>query len=120
MSILYVVSVVLSGLYPINSILFKSSVKTPIIVAIIAAIIFGLLSISKVPELSKKTAGNIIAGKIAEGTKDSTSLTLLFQRLLNYRASRSSKRNVSTTHMHNIYAASQHEIMTVACLIGRG
>ena len=48
----------------------------PIIVAIIAAIIFGLLSKSKLPELSNKTAGNIIAGKIAEGTKDSTSLTL--------------------------------------------
>ena len=41
---------------------------TPISVAIIAAIIFGLFSKWKSPELSRKIAGNIIAGKIADGT----------------------------------------------------
>ena len=52
-------------------------VKIPIPVAIIAAKIFGLSSIKIDPELSKKIAGNIIAGKIAVGTYDNTSLTLL-------------------------------------------
>ena len=42
--------------------------KIPTIVAIIAAKILGLLSNCIVPALSKKIAGNIIAGKIAEGT----------------------------------------------------
>ena len=52
-------------------------VKIPILIAIIAAIIFGLSSIWTNPELSKKIAGNIIAGKIAEGTYDKTSRILL-------------------------------------------
>ena len=38
------------------------------IIAIIAAIILGLSSICIVPLLSKKIAGNIIAGNIADGT----------------------------------------------------
>ena len=42
--------------------------------AIIAAKILGLLSICIDPALSKKIAGNIIAGKIADGTYDKTSL----------------------------------------------
>ena len=42
--------------------------KIPTAVAIIAAIIFGLSSIINDPVLSKKIAGNIIAGNIAEGT----------------------------------------------------
>ena len=42
-------------------------VKIPIPVAIIAAKIFGLSSIKIDPELSKKIAGNIMAGKIAVG-----------------------------------------------------
>ena len=42
--------------------------KIPTTIAIIAAIIFGLFSIWNSPELSKKIAGNMIAGKIAEGT----------------------------------------------------
>ena len=42
--------------------------RTPIVVAIIAAITLGLFSTSKIPELSRKIAGNIIAGNIAEGT----------------------------------------------------
>tara|TARA_X000000368_G_C22602778_1_gene524440 strand:- start:122 stop:328 length:207 start_codon:yes stop_codon:yes gene_type:complete len=44
--------------------------------AINAAKILGLSSISIDPTLSKKIAGNIIAGKIAEGTYDKTSLIL--------------------------------------------
>ncbi len=48
----------------------------PINIAIIDAIIFGLFSNWKSPELSKKIAGNIIAGKIAEGTKERISLIL--------------------------------------------
>ena len=44
--------------------------------AIIEAKIFGLFSNCNNPELSKKIAGNIIAGKIADGTKDKTSLIL--------------------------------------------
>ena len=43
-------------------------VKIPTVVAINAAKIFGLSSICIDPTLSKKIAGNIIAGKIAEGT----------------------------------------------------
>ena len=50
--------------------------KIAIIVAIIAAKILGLSSICIDPELSKKIAGNIIAGNIAEGTNDSISLIL--------------------------------------------
>jgi len=42
--------------------------KIPTAVAIIAAIIFGLFSNINNPELSKKIAGKIIAGNIAEGT----------------------------------------------------
>ena len=42
--------------------------KIPTAVAIIAAIILGLSSIINDPELSKKIAGNIIAGNIADGT----------------------------------------------------
>ena len=42
----------------------------------IAAKIFGLFSICNSPELSRKIAGNMIAGKIAEGTNDKTSLIL--------------------------------------------
>tara|TARA_B100001057_G_scaffold227724_1_gene228044 strand:- start:763 stop:969 length:207 start_codon:yes stop_codon:yes gene_type:complete len=45
--------------------------------AIIAAKILGLSSNCIEPVLSKKIAGNIIAGKIAEGTYDKTSLILL-------------------------------------------
>ena len=51
-------------------------VKIPTVVAINAAKIFGLSSICIDPTLSKKIAGNIIAGKIAEGTYDKTSLIL--------------------------------------------
>ena len=43
-------------------------VKIPTIVAINAAKILGLSPICIDPALSKKMAGNIIAGKIAEGT----------------------------------------------------
>ena len=50
--------------------------KIPTNIAIIAAKILGLSSISMEPMLSKKIAGNIIAGKIAEGTYDKTSLIL--------------------------------------------
>jgi len=42
--------------------------KIPTVVAIIAAIIFGLFSIRNDPELSRNIAGNIIAGNMAEGT----------------------------------------------------
>ena len=42
--------------------------KIPTITAIIEAKILGLFSNCKNPELSKKIAGNIIAGKIADGT----------------------------------------------------
>ena len=42
--------------------------KIPTIIAMIAAKIFGLFSICNSPELSRKIAGNMIAGKIAEGT----------------------------------------------------
>ena len=42
--------------------------KIPTQVAIIAARILGFSVKSNEPELSKKIAGNIIAGKIADGT----------------------------------------------------
>ena len=42
--------------------------KYPIIIAIIAANILGLLSISIDPVASRNIGGNIIAGKIADGT----------------------------------------------------
>ena len=42
--------------------------KKPIIIANRAANIFGLLSRSKEPALSRNIGGKIIAGKIAEGT----------------------------------------------------
>ena len=42
--------------------------RIPMNVAINAAKIFGLSSINNDPELSKKIAGNIIAGNIADGT----------------------------------------------------
>ena len=42
--------------------------RIPINVAINAAKIFGLSSIKIDPELSKKIAGKIIAGNIADGT----------------------------------------------------
>ena len=42
--------------------------STPTAVAIIAAKILGLPVNSNDPELSRKIAGNIIAGKIADGT----------------------------------------------------
>ena len=45
--------------------------KYPTIIANIAAKILGLLSKSTDPVSSKKIGGKIIAGKIAEGTKDS-------------------------------------------------
>tara|TARA_S200000501_G_scaffold245214_1_gene229657 strand:+ start:506 stop:712 length:207 start_codon:yes stop_codon:yes gene_type:complete len=45
--------------------------------AIIEAKILGLSSNCMEPMSSKKIAGNIIAGKIAEGTYDKTSLILL-------------------------------------------
>ena len=48
----------------------------PTITAIIDAKILGLSSKRNDPELSKKIAGNIIAGKIADGTYDKTSLIL--------------------------------------------
>jgi hypothetical protein len=50
--------------------------KTPIHIAIIVAKILGLFSSCIEPKLSKKIAGNIIAGKIADGTYDKTSLIL--------------------------------------------
>ena len=50
--------------------------KVPTITAIIEAKILGLFSNCKNPELSKKIAGNIIAGKIADGTYDKISLIL--------------------------------------------
>ena len=50
--------------------------KIPTQVAIIAAKILGLSVNSNEPELSRKIAGNIIAGKIDEGTYDKTSLIL--------------------------------------------
>ena len=50
--------------------------KIPTTVAIIAAKILGLLVNSNEPALSRKTAGNIMAGKIADGTYDKTSLIL--------------------------------------------
>ena len=52
-------------------------VKIPTIIAITAAKIFGLSSNCIDPPSSRKIAGNIIAGKIAEGTYDKTSLILL-------------------------------------------
>ena len=48
----------------------------PISTAIIEAKIFGLFSNCNNPDSSKKIAGNIIAGKIADGTYDKTSLIL--------------------------------------------
>ena len=48
----------------------------PTNIAIIAAKIFGLFSIWITPVLSKKIAGNIIAGKIAAGTNDKIFLIL--------------------------------------------
>ena len=50
--------------------------KIPTNIAIIAAKILGLSSSCIVPKLSKKIAGNMIAGKIAEGTNDKISLIL--------------------------------------------
>ena len=50
--------------------------KIPTEVAIIAAKILGLSVNSNEPVLSRKTAGNIMAGKIADGTYDKTSLIL--------------------------------------------
>ena len=50
--------------------------KTPIHIAIIVAKILGLSSNCNEPEPSKNIAGNIIAGKIADGTYDKTSLIL--------------------------------------------
>jgi len=48
----------------------------PTIIAKIAANIFGLFSITRSPVVFKKIAGKIIAGNIADGTKDKTSLIL--------------------------------------------
>ena len=48
----------------------------PTTTAIIDAKIFGLSSIWIIPVLFKKIAGNIMAGKIADGTYDKTSLIL--------------------------------------------
>jgi hypothetical protein len=48
----------------------------PTIIAIIVANIFGLFSMTRSPEVFKKIAGKIIAGNIADGTKDKTSLIL--------------------------------------------
>ena len=53
---------------PENIVAIMLLVKIPTVVAIIAAIIFGLSSNINDPELSKKIAGKIIAGNIAEGT----------------------------------------------------
>tara|TARA_S200000501_G_C20821320_1_gene742945 strand:+ start:103 stop:384 length:282 start_codon:yes stop_codon:yes gene_type:complete len=50
--------------------------KIPITIAIIAANIFGLSSISNKPLSFMKIAGKMIAGNMAEGTKDNTSLIL--------------------------------------------
>ena len=47
---------------------FELTDNPKILAAIIAAIILGLSSICTVPLLSKKIAGNIIAGNIADGT----------------------------------------------------
>ena len=52
--------------------------KYPAIIANIAAKIFGLLSRSKEPVLSKNIGGKIIAGKIADGTYDKTFFVLSF------------------------------------------
>ena len=52
--------------------------KKPIIIANRAANIFGLLSISKEPALSRNIGGKIIAGKIAEGTYESIFFVLSF------------------------------------------
>ena len=49
---------------------------TPIKIATNDAKILGLFSKINNPEVSKKIAGNIIAGKIADGTKDKMSLIL--------------------------------------------
>ena len=51
-------------------------VNIPITIAIIAAIIFGLSSNWNDPESFMKIAGKMIAGNMAEGTKDNTSLIL--------------------------------------------
>jgi|TARA_B110000444_G_scaffold121748_1_gene114605 hypothetical protein len=53
--------------------------KKPTIIANIAAIILGLFSKSKEPELSKKIGGKIIAGKIAAGTYDNIFFVLLLK-----------------------------------------
>jgi hypothetical protein len=53
--------------------------KKPTIIANIAAIILGLFSKSKEPELSKKIGGKIIAGKIAAGTYDNIFFDLLLK-----------------------------------------
>jgi hypothetical protein len=53
--------------------------KKPTIIANIAAIILGLFSKSKDPELSKKIGGKIIAGKIAAGTYDNIFFVLLLK-----------------------------------------
>ena len=50
--------------------------KIPIIIAIIAANIFGLSSIWNKPLSLIKIAGKIIAGNIADGTNDNISLIL--------------------------------------------
>ena len=48
----------------------------PVTIAIIAAKIFGLSVSCNEPAWSKKIAGNIIAGNIADGTYDNISLIL--------------------------------------------
>ena len=53
--------------------------KYPIIIAIIAANILGLLSISIDPVVSRNIGGNIIAGKMADGTYDKTFFVFSFK-----------------------------------------
>ena len=62
---------------PVTIVAIMFLLKVPTIIAIIEAKILGLFSNCKNPDSSKKIAGNIIAGKIAEGTKDNTSRILL-------------------------------------------
>ena len=61
---------------PVTIVAIIFLLNTPIIMAIIDAKILGLFSICTNPELSKKIAGKMIAGKIADGTKDKISLIL--------------------------------------------
>ena len=73
---LQIVSMISSNRSDSKIVMLTGYGNIPTAVAIIAAIIFGLFSIWNKPVLSIKIAGNIIAGKIADGTKDKISLIL--------------------------------------------